>query len=110
MNAKEFFNKRAIKHQLKRAINKDYNYFQESIIQLMEEYAATRSEWVSVEERLKKWSKIYDFNFQFWDGSNSVFITKHDVDIYNTGGYATIDEVIAAAVNWCEKVNKSKVR
>lgn len=39
MTAKEFYNSRAIKHQLKRAIKHDKQYFEDAIIELMEMYA-----------------------------------------------------------------------
>ena len=37
-SAEEFYNKRAFKHQLKRAIKHDYKYFESVIIELMEAY------------------------------------------------------------------------
>lgn len=39
MTAKEFYNSRAIKHQFKRAIKHDKQYFEDAIIELMEMYA-----------------------------------------------------------------------
>ena len=39
MTAKDFYNKKAFKYQLKRAITKDHNYFRDTIIELMELYA-----------------------------------------------------------------------
>jgi len=39
MTAKDFYNKRAFKHQLKRAIKYDKQYFEDCIIELMEQYA-----------------------------------------------------------------------
>jgi hypothetical protein len=39
MKAKEFYNKRAFKHQLRRAIKHDKQYFEDTIIELMEMYA-----------------------------------------------------------------------
>ena len=38
MKAKEFYSKRAIKHQLRRAIKRDGKYFEDAIIQIMEDY------------------------------------------------------------------------
>lgn len=38
MNAKEFYNKKAFKHQLQRAIKRDHAYFRDGVIELMEAY------------------------------------------------------------------------
>lgn len=38
MTAKDFYSKKALKHQLGRAIKKDVKYFNDCIIELIDEY------------------------------------------------------------------------
>jgi hypothetical protein len=58
-------------------------------------------------KRIKKYSDRYQFTFQFWgEGNNNVFIDKDDVDIYNTGGYDTPEEVMEAAIEFLDKINR----
>ena len=48
MNAKELYNKKALKHQLKRAIKYDYEYYESCIIEIMEEYAKQKEDFANV--------------------------------------------------------------
>lgn len=52
MTAKEFYDNKAIKHQLKRAIKHDKQYFEDAIIELMEMYAQEQIKYH--EEKLKE--------------------------------------------------------
>ena len=50
MSAKDFYNKRAFKHQLKRAIKHDKQYFEDGIIELMEMYAQEQVKKITISE------------------------------------------------------------
>lgn len=55
---------------------------------------------------LNKWSKIYDFNFQFWgEGNNNVFIYKNDIEIFSSGDNECVQESIYKALNFINKIN-----
>lgn len=58
---------------------------------------------------IEKWSGKYLFSFQFWGkGNNNVFIAKDDVDLYDTGGYLTAEDVMIAALQYIYKINRVK--
>lgn len=59
-------------------------------------------------KEIERWSQKYDFSFQFWgEGYNNVYISKDDVDLYDTGGYETVEEVIKVTLNWIYRVNRT---
>lgn len=50
----------------------------------------------------------YTFNFQFWgEGNNNVYISKDDVELFDSGGYLTIEEVIVCALQYIYKINRT---
>jgi len=55
---------------------------------------------------LEKWTKVYEFSFQFWgEGNNNVFINKGGIEMTSFGGEDTIELVIKRALEWCAKQN-----
>ena len=78
MKAKEFYNKRAFKHQLRRAIKHDKQYFEDTIIELMEMYTqeqvkkltipdvSQRSELLAFRKWQKdNWKDVYLYSDEF---------------------------------------------
>jgi len=58
-------------------------------------------------EAIEKYSDKYQFSFQFWgNGENNVYIAKDDINLYDTGGYLTIEDVMIAALHYIYKVNR----
>lgn len=60
-------------------------------------------------EEIIKWSKKYDFNLQIWDGNNSCYIEKDDVEIHSIGGYESVEELLADVLEWIYRVNRTPV-
>lgn len=57
---------------------------------------------------IEKFSDKYQFSFQFWgSGNNNVYIMKDDVDLYDTGGYLTAEDVMIAALQYIYKINRT---
>lgn len=46
---------------------------------------------LSLTKEVKAWSRIYSLNFQFWPDQNTVYIAKGDIDIWDTGGFNTME-------------------
>jgi hypothetical protein len=64
----------------------------------------SKLEYLVVE--IEKWSEQYDLSFQFWGaGNNNLYISKDNVELYDTGGYESIEDVLEEAVDWIEKHN-----
>lgn len=56
---------------------------------------------------IEAFTATYEFNFQFWGiGNNNVYIEKDGVDLYNSGGYNTIEEVLISALKYLYKINR----
>jgi hypothetical protein len=56
---------------------------------------------------IEAFTATYEFNFQFWgEGNNNVYISKDDVDLYDSGGYNTIEEVLVCALTYLYKINR----
>lgn len=64
MKAKDFYNSRAIKHHLKRAIKHDKKYFEDAIIELMEIYAQEQIKNIctTIEEEIKGINSVLEIN------------------------------------------------
>jgi hypothetical protein len=59
-------------------------------------------------EEIEKWSQKYELSFQFWgNGCNNVFISKDGVDLYDAGGYSSIEDVLTVALKWIYRVNRT---
>ncbi len=57
--------------------------------------------------QIEKFSEKYEFNFQFWGaGNNNVYIMKQGVDLYDSGGFETIEEVLIDALRYIYKINR----
>src|SRR4051812_27521741 len=57
-------------------------------------------------EKIKKWSSIYEFSFQFWgEGNNNVFINKGGIELASFGGEPTIEDILKVALDWVNKQN-----
>ena len=70
MTAKEFYNSRAIKRQLKRAIKHDKQYFEDAIIELMEMYAQEQVKNLTipvVSQQSELLKEIFDLTAGAWD-------------------------------------------
>ena len=58
-------------------------------------------------QEIEKYSEKYEISFQFWGkGDNNVYISKDYVDLYETGGYETINDVLIACLEWIYRVNR----
>ena len=58
-------------------------------------------------KEIEKYSDKYQFSFQFWgNGDNNVYIAKDYVNLFDTGGYLTIEDVIIAALHYIYKINR----
>ena len=56
---------------------------------------------------IERYSKKYQFSFQFWGaGNNNVFIAKNDVELYSSGGYLLIEDALIAALLYVYKINR----
>ena len=56
---------------------------------------------------IENYSDKYQFSFQFWgDGNNNVFIMKDDIDLYSSGGFSSIQEVLIDALQYIYKINR----
>lgn len=56
---------------------------------------------------IEAFSATYEFNFQFWSaGNNNIYIEKDGVDIYNSGGFETIEDVLKDSLNYLYRVNR----
>ena len=54
---------------------------------------------------IEKYSEVYEFHFQFWGkGSNNVFVSKNDVELYNSGDHETPEDAIKEALRYIYKV------
>lgn len=59
-------------------------------------------------QEIEKWSEKYDFSFQFWGKDyNNIYISKDQIDLYDTGGYETVEDVLKVALEWVYKVNRT---
>jgi len=59
-------------------------------------------------EEIEKWSHKYELSFQFWGNDcNNVFISKDGVDLYDTGGYSSIEDVLIVTLKWIYRVNRT---
>ena len=53
-------------------------------------------------------NKHYQISFQFWgDGNNNVFIMKDHVDLYSSGGFSCVDDVIIDALHYLYRINRT---
>lgn len=60
---------------------------------------------------IEKWSKKYEFSFQFWgDYKNSVWIYKDGVELFSSGGCRSMVEVMTDAMNYVYKVNRTPLK
>jgi hypothetical protein len=58
-------------------------------------------------QEIDNYSDKYQFSFQFWgDGNNNVFIMKDDIDLYSSGGFSSIQEVLIDALQYIYKINR----
>jgi len=56
---------------------------------------------------IDKWSKEYEFQFQFWgSGNNSVFICKGHVELISFGCEDTVKDILKTAVDWVHSKNR----
>ena len=57
-------------------------------------------------KEVEKWSKKYDFTFQFWNNNNTVYIEVGLVDLFESGNHSTPKEAIEAALKWIYAKNR----
>lgn len=57
-------------------------------------------------KELDKWSKKYDLSFQFWEGNNSFYVEKNDVELHSSGGFLTSEECIKECLLYIYKINR----
>lgn len=58
---------------------------------------------------IEKYSNKYQFSFQFWGlNNNNVYICKDDVELYSSGGFASPNGAIVAALLYIYKINRVK--
>src|ERR1700689_4217106 len=61
-------------------------------------------------DELEKWSKEYNFSFQFWGkDQNNIYISKGGIDVASFGGETNIRDVIVRALDWVYKQNPKGV-
>lgn len=59
-------------------------------------------------DEIDKWSETYQFSFQFWGtGNNNVFIEKHGVDLYSSGGFNNIFDCVVDALQYIYRINRT---
>lgn len=57
-------------------------------------------------KKLIEWNDVYDMNFQMYAGEFNIYLSKRDVDVFETGGHLTPENALKATLKWIEKVNK----
>lgn len=57
---------------------------------------------------VQTFSKRYQISFQFWGpDNNNVFIMKDDVELYDAGGFACVDDAIIDALHYLYRINRT---
>lgn len=57
--------------------------------------------------QIEKFSEKYEFSFQFWGtGNNNVFIMKQGIDLYDSGGFETIEEALIDVLHYIYRINR----
>src|ERR1700752_3636759 len=55
---------------------------------------------------IEKWTKVYEFSFQFWgEDNNNVYINKGGIEVGSFGGEKTIKDILTRTLEWCNKQN-----
>ena len=61
---------------------------------------------VTLMEEIEKYSKKYEFSFQFWPHQNNVWINKDGIEIFHRGGHRDMREVMELALQYIYKINR----
>ena len=56
-------------------------------------------------KKLIEWNDVYNMNFQMYDGEFNIYLSKEDIDVFETGGHLTPEDALKTTLKWIEKVN-----
>lgn len=60
-------------------------------------------------KQIELWSEKYDFRFNFQGkNNNGFFIEKNDIELLSGGGFESINQTLAYAVEYIEKINNTR--